>query len=263
MIQRKSFKIALFTILLIMFTSFAYAAPVKKTPAKEGNFEIITGARLIPPIDTKLMQASIIKAATNLGWIIEKNEPEIITLKLEKPRAWWVVIKVCYTTDEYWYEYVDSYNLDANPAKNKIHRNYTNRWIPNLEKHIYAFYTNPNAKPRPTVISQTKIATDFTNVKGTAVITPIDTEKFKNAAVKAATDLGWQVLENKNGEISIRYSRNNWWVVTKIVYSKDGYNYIYKDSYNLDANVEKKRIHKNYLGRWIPNLEKNIAVNYF
>ena len=112
-------------------------------------------------------------------------------------------------------------------------------------------------------IYQTKIATDFTNVKGTAVITPIDTEKFKNAAVKAATDLGWQVLENKNGEISIRYSRNNWWVVTKIVYSKDGYNYIYKDSYNLDANVEKKRIHKNYLGRWIPNLEKNIAVNYF
>lgn len=263
MIKRKLFKIALFTILLIMFTSFAYAAPVKKTPAKEGNFEIITGARLIPPIDTKLMQASIIKAATNLGWIIEKNEPGIITLKLEKPKSWWVVIKVCYTTDEYWYEYVDSYNLDANPAKNKIHRNYTNRWIPNLEKHIYAFYTNPNAKPRYTVISQTKIATDFTNVKGTAVITPIDTEKFKNAAVKAATDLGWQVLENKNGEISIRYSRNNWWVVTKIVYSKDGYNYVYVDSENLKANKEKKVIHKKYLGIWIPNLEKNIAVNYF
>lgn len=263
MIKIKLFKIALFTMILTMFTSFLYAAPVKKTPAKKGNFEIIQGRSVISPIDTKLMQASIIKAATNLGWIIEKNEPGIITLKLEKPRAWWVIVKVCYTADEYWYEYVDSYNLDANPAKNKIHRNYTNRWIPNLEKHIYAFYTNPNAKPRPTVISQTKIATDFTNVKGTSVITPIDTTKFKNAVVKAATDLGWQILEKKNGEINIRYARSNWWVTTKIVYSKNGYNYVYVDSENLKADKEKKVIHRNYLGRWIPNLEKNIAVNYF
>ena len=87
MIKIKLFKIELFTIILTMFTSFLYAAPMKKTPAKEGNFEIITGMRLVPPIDTKLMQASIIKAATNLGWIIEKNEAGIITLKLEKPRA--------------------------------------------------------------------------------------------------------------------------------------------------------------------------------
>ncbi len=262
MIKRKLFKIALFTMLLAMFTSFTHAAPVKKIPAKEGNFEIIQGRSVISPIDTKLMQESIIKAATNLGWIVEKNSDGETTLKLAKGKSWWVIIKVCYTADEYWYEYVDSYNLDANPAKNKIHRNYTNRWIPNLERNIGNFYFNPNQKPSATLFAAT-IADDFTNVTGRAVITPVNTEKFKNAALKAAADLGWQVIENKNGEITLRLSGGNWWVITKIVYSKDGYNYVYVDSENLKANKEKKVIHKKYLGIWIPNLEKNIAVNYF
>lgn len=263
MITHKLFKMTLLTIIITAFAMLSYAEPVKKTPAKEGNFEIITGAKIIPPIDTKLMQQSVIKAATNLGWTIEKNAQNEITLKLEKPKSWWIIVKVCWTSNEYWYEYVDSYNLGADPAKNKIHRNYESRWIPNLEKHIYGFYTNPNAKPRATVISETKIADDFTNVKGSAVITPIDTAKFKNAAVKSAKDLGWQIIDEKQGEITIRYARSNWWVVTKIVYNKDGYNYLYVDSYNLKADKEKKVIHPNYLGRWIPNLEKNIAVNYF
>ena len=35
MIKRKLFKIALFTMLLAMFTSFTHAAPVKKIPAKK------------------------------------------------------------------------------------------------------------------------------------------------------------------------------------------------------------------------------------
>ena len=139
MIKIKLFKIALFTMILTMFTSFLYASPVKKTPAKEGNFEIIQGRSVISPIDTKLMQASIIKAATNLGWIIEKNEPGIITLKLEKPRAWWVIVKVCYTADEYWYEYVDSTGLDADIQSNYIHRRYS-RWINILEKEISEGY---------------------------------------------------------------------------------------------------------------------------
>ena len=70
-------------------------------------------------------------------------------------------------------------------------------------------------------------------------------------------------MGNKNGEITLRLSGGNWWVITKIVYSKDGYNYVYVDSENLKANKEKKVIHKKYLGIWIPNLEKYIAVNYF
>ena len=71
MIKIKLFKIALFTMILTMFTSFLYAAPVKKTPAKEGNFEIIQGRSVISHIDTILMQSSIFKAASNLGWFIE------------------------------------------------------------------------------------------------------------------------------------------------------------------------------------------------
>ena len=38
---------------------------------------------------------------------------------------WWAQIKLCYRDDEYRYEYVDSYDLGANPARNRIHDNYT------------------------------------------------------------------------------------------------------------------------------------------
>lgn len=260
--MKNLFKILLMTMIVLSFTALSYAEPVKKIPAKEGNFEIINGTGVIAPIDTKLMQQSIVKAATNLGWTVEKNEPGETTLKLAKGKSWWVIVKVCYTKNEYWYEYVDSYNLDAKPAKNKIHRNYTNKWIPNLERNIANFYFNPNQKPSLTIFAAT-IADDFTNVQGKGVITPIDTAKFKKAATSAASSLGWQIIGDKAGELTLRYSGGNWWVITKIVYNKDGYNYVYVDSQNLNANKEKKIIHKNYLGRWIPNLEKNIAVNYF
>lgn len=259
----KMYQISLFIILFTLFSIVAYGEPVKKVPAKEGNFEVIMGSMVVPPIDKELMRGSIIKAATNLGWVVEGSEAGIVTLKLEKPNSWWVIIKVCYTDKEYWYEYVDSYNLGAKPKSNKIHKNYIGRWIPNLEKHIYSFYTNPEAKARVTVISETRIASDFTNVEGKSVITPIDVDKFKTAALKAIKELGWQLLEEKSGEIRIRHSSNDWWVIVKIVYNKDGYNYIYEDSHNLRADVERKTIHKNYLARWIPNLEKFIAVNYF
>lgn len=258
----KSLKTLFITILLVLLAAFAYAAPVKKTPAKEGNFEVIQGNFIAKPIDVKLMQESIVKAATNLGWIIQNNVPGETTLRLSKKNSWWVVIKVCYTENEYWYEYVDSNNLGANPAKNKIHRNYTKRWIPNLEKHISRFYYHPEQQPRLTFIP-VDIPDNFTNVTGRAVITPIDTEKFRKAATKSAASLNWQIIEDKNGEITIRYSRGNWWVVTKIVYNKNGYNYVYVDSYNLDADIKNNKIHRNYLGRWIPNLEKYIASNYF
>lgn len=261
MFKKNLLKLSVFCILFATAVSALYAEPVRDVNVK--NFTVILGQRITAPIDTNLMNASIAKAATNLGWTVEKSIPNEVTLKLQQNNSWWIIIKVCYTQNEYWYEYIDSKNLGANPAKNKIHRNYKSRWIPNLEKHIYAFYTNPDAKPRYTVISATQIADDFTNVKGKSVPAPIDTDKFKKAATKAASDLGWLVIDNKNGELRIKYTGNNWWVITKIVYSKDGYNYIYEDSYNLKANVEKKVIHKNYLGRWIPNLESFIVTNYF
>ncbi len=262
MANNKILKMFLLSFIIFSYSFLSYATPVKKEVPKN-SFEIIQGARISSPIDTKLMQKSIIKASVNLGWTIESSADGEITLKLMSKKSWWLIIKVCYTKNEYWFEYIDSYNLDANVQKNKIHRNYTGRWIPNLEKHIYAFYTKPNAEPRPVVISATAIADDFTNVQGKAILAPLNTDKFREAVSQATTKLGWQITENKTGEITIRYARRGWWVVTKIKYSKDGYNYIYYDSYNLNANIKTKTIHPNYLGRWIPNLEKNIAVNYY
>lgn len=112
--------------------------PVKKVPVREGNFEVVAGGMVDVPIDMVQFAKVATQAARAHGWKVLSSEEGVVSLKLEK-RDWWVTMNICYWEDEYWYEYQDSWNLDANPEKNKIHRNYL-RWIANIEKRIFETY---------------------------------------------------------------------------------------------------------------------------
>ena len=132
--------VMIFLIFFIVSLMFAqqFAKPVNIIPAREGNFEVITGGMVDTPIDMDRFLSVASRGARHHGWRVLGQDSGVIRLRLEK-RDWWVEMNICYWEDEYWYEYQDSWNLDANPEKNKIHRNYT-RWIANIEKQIYENY---------------------------------------------------------------------------------------------------------------------------
>jgi hypothetical protein len=117
----------------------SFGKPVKKIPARPGNFEVTQGRQIRAPIDIEKFAEAAKTSITQLKYAIEQEGSGFILFSNSNGRAWWVQIKLCYWDDEYWYEYVDSFNLDANPARNRIHRNYDN-WIANLEKQLYTNY---------------------------------------------------------------------------------------------------------------------------
>lgn len=114
--------------------------PIRKVPARAKNFEVMEGRFLSAPIDRERFHLAALKALEALRYTVKEDNPSggTIVARLEK-NSWWVDIRICYWDDEYWFEYVDSRNLDANPRRNTIHPNYL-RWIPNLDKSIGANY---------------------------------------------------------------------------------------------------------------------------
>ena len=115
-----------------------YTKPNKRVPSMEGNFEVILGGAVSSPIDCNKLSTVIKSILVSHGYRILKEEPGIITYMLYK-NDWDLTMKFCYAEDEYWYEYVSSRNLGANPLKNKIHKNYY-KWITILEKDITQLY---------------------------------------------------------------------------------------------------------------------------
>ena len=115
-----------------------YTKPEKREPLMPGNFEVIQGGAVSSPIDCKKLSTIAKSALVSHGYRILKEEPGIITYMLYK-NSWDLTMKFCYAEDEYWYEYVSSRNLDANPIENKIHKNYY-KWITILERDITQLY---------------------------------------------------------------------------------------------------------------------------
>ena len=115
--------------------------PVKKIPVARGNFEVIQGtSRYIrAPIDMQKFQWAAEGALRSLRFMVEKVEPGGIVSVYRHSTARWVRIRLCYWEDEYWFEYLDSQDLRADPWRNRIHRNYYT-WIENLEKEIERLY---------------------------------------------------------------------------------------------------------------------------
>ena len=135
---KKITALVLFCLVATIIFAQESVKPQKKVPAKEGNFEVIMGGMVDIPIDMERFEEAASWGARKHGWKVLGKEPGVIRLRLEK-NSYWVEMNICYWEDEYWYEYQDSWNLDANPAKNKIHNGYK-RWIANIEKQIFRNY---------------------------------------------------------------------------------------------------------------------------
>ncbi|MDR3200140.1 MAG: CsgG/HfaB family protein [Spirochaetales bacterium] len=112
--------------------------PVKKTPVRAGNFEVIQGNGIRAPIDmTKFHTAALAMIRKLEDQVLEDTQSAI--LYKHSSNNSWVHIKLCYWSDEYWFEYVTSDNLDADPGRDRIHRLYR-RWIDNAEKALAEYY---------------------------------------------------------------------------------------------------------------------------
>lgn len=115
-----------------------FEKPEKKQPVVPGNFEITQGIAVNAPIDTNRLVSAIKKALLKHNYKLVSEKPGIITFMLWK-NDWDLTMNFCYAEDEYWYEYVSSRNLGADPSKNKIHRNFP-KWIKTLEQELTKFY---------------------------------------------------------------------------------------------------------------------------
>jgi hypothetical protein len=113
--------------------------PVKKTPAYQGNFEIIQGKQIPAPIDMAKFAPSAKTAITVLRYTIDQENEGFIIFTIGHAPGWWAQIKLCYWDDEYWYEYVDSRNLKADPERNRIHGVYP-QTIEQVERQLYTAY---------------------------------------------------------------------------------------------------------------------------
>ena len=112
--------------------------PEKKVPARNGNFEITQGKQLRVPINMDKFYAAAKTSLEKLKYEVNLEGTGYILFSV-KGRNWWVQIRLCYWQDEYWYEYINSDNLGANPARDKIHKNYGD-WIARLDKQLKAAY---------------------------------------------------------------------------------------------------------------------------
>lgn len=83
--------------------------------------------------------------------------------------------------------------------------------------------------------------------------------KLHDALVRAGARRNWTVQNDAPGELTLKQSRNGKHEATvKISYDATGYQLAYVNSYNLNANAEKQRIHPTY-NMWIRNLSADIS----
>jgi hypothetical protein len=83
--------------------------------------------------------------------------------------------------------------------------------------------------------------------------------KLHDALIRAAARRNWMVQNDVPGELLLKQSRQGKHEATvKVSYDATGYQLAYSNSYNLNADVEKQRIHPTY-NMWIRNLSNDIA----
>ncbi len=92
---------------------------------------------------------------------------------------------------------------------------------------------------------------------------PFDVEKLEKSIKTSLVNYNWSITDINDGLITAQYSKSNGVIVAdiKVEYDSEGYSITYVDSKNLDANLKRMTIHKNY-NRWIANLNKTISMNY-
>lgn len=254
-----------------------FAKPAKKQTALPGNFEIIIGEKVRAPIDQKRFFYSILLAAQNLGLRSQVTSSNTIVVNSTN-----TAVRVSFGEDEYWYEYVDSRNLNANPKENRMPDNYI-QFLDALETNIQGVYTSPESAtiPQPT-LSQLKeqqtaapaafsppqrktqaMAHNFEVISGKFLTPPLNEESMRYAIIKAAHTLGYHPLPSDNPNSIVLYKANGskWSVKIKVVFWKGDYWFEYVDSNRLKADPFRNRIHRNYY-EWIRDLDSKITSYY-
>jgi hypothetical protein len=246
--------------------------PEKKIPARRGNFEIIPGNQIRQPIDTNKFYTAAKTSLENLRYTVDAEGTGFILFTISGG-DWWAQIKLCYWNDEYWFEYISSHNLDANPARDKIHKNYA-EWIKRIERQLNTNYGGGGTTARtsttlPVVYDigmkpEKKIPErkgNFEIIPGKQIRRPIDTNKFYTAAKTSLDNLRYTVDEEGTGFVLFTVRGSNWWCQIKLCYWNDEYWYEYVNSHNLGANPARNKIHDNYV-EWIKRVEKQLNANY-
>jgi disulfide oxidoreductase YuzD len=94
---------------------------------------------------------------------------------------------------------------------------------------------------------------------------PVDLDKLRNAIRIAFGIYNWRVVSATNSEFVAEFgkgSNDKVQATIKVDYSDAGYKIEYVDSQGLNADLEHKTIHRNYV-RWVNNLDKQIYLNYY
>ncbi len=97
---------------------------------------------------------------------------------------------------------------------------------------------------------------DRVSVQQYAGLTPAS---LRAVIIRAAARRNWQLLDEAPGEMRLKQSRQGKHEATvKVSYDATGYQLSYADSFNLNADVERQRIHPTY-NMWLRNLSGDIA----
>lgn len=88
-------------------------------------------------LEEKAVYKEIKRALTMRGWTVEESSNKNIVLGVLKVRTHSVSVSIEVTKQSFKINYVDSHNMNYNPQRNTIHRNY-GRWISYLERDIIA-----------------------------------------------------------------------------------------------------------------------------
>ncbi|MBL8278464.1 MAG: hypothetical protein JNL93_17335 [Pelomonas sp.] len=82
---------------------------------------------------------------------------------------------------------------------------------------------------------------------------------LRTAIIRGGARRNWTILDEAPGEIKLKQSRNGKHEATvKVAYDATGYQLSYADSYNLNVDLGRQRIHPTY-NMWLRNLSADIA----
>ena len=84
-------------------------------------------------------------------------------------------------------------------------------------------------------------------------------DSLRKAIIRGGAHRNWTVLDDTPGAIRLKQSRNGKHEATvKVSYDAAGYQLSYVDSYNLNVDAGRQRIHPTY-NMWLRNLSGDIA----
>ena len=100
-------------------------------------------------------------------------------------------------------------------------------------------------------------------MQGQVLSAPIDLKKLDKAIRLSLAQYNWRLVKEAPGELYAHFEKSEGVVSVdiRVKYSDSGYCFEYIDSKNLDANLKRKTIHKNY-PRWIATIDKAIYTKY-